>query len=75
MAIAIETPASTATLSPFVLAFERVLPEMQALPEDSLAVINLDIPTAVTTALGALPEIMAHRERAAARVPLLAGPQ
>ena len=63
---AIETPASTATLSPFVLAFERVLPEMQALPEESLAVINLDIPTAVTTALGALPEIMAHRERAAA---------
>jgi hypothetical protein len=42
-------------------AYERVLPELQALSPGELIPINLDIPSMVTTTLGALPEIRALR--------------
>jgi hypothetical protein len=41
--------------------FARLLPELQALPLDELLVINLDVPSAVATTLGSLPEIRALR--------------
>jgi hypothetical protein len=41
--------------------YERLLPELQALSLDELVNINLDIPSAVMTTLGALPEIRAFR--------------
>jgi len=44
-------------------AFERHLPEMVVLVADDLTTINIDIPSAVTTVLGALPEIRALRAR------------
>jgi hypothetical protein len=40
-------------------AYRTLLDEMQALPDDELTIVNLDIPTAVTTVLGALPQIRA----------------
>lgn len=44
-------------------AFQRCLPEIQALSANDLLPINVDIPTAVTTAVGALPEILNFRAR------------
>jgi hypothetical protein len=38
-------------------AYEDLLPEIQAVPEESLSPILIDIPTAVTTVLGALSRI------------------
>jgi len=50
----------------FFLGFRRVEAEVRALPEDGLEPINLDVPTTVTTVLGAWPEILALRERVVA---------
>jgi hypothetical protein len=36
-------------------AYERVLDEITKVPDAELITINFDIPTAVTTGLGALP--------------------
>jgi len=46
-------------------AFERVLPATAALSEEELIAVNIDVPSAVATAIGALPKIMAYREEAA----------
>ena len=45
-------------------AFQKALPAAKALDLDDLIIINIDVATAVTTALGSLPEILALRERA-----------
>ena len=45
-------------------AYQQVLPEAAALKEAELLNINIDVTAAVATATGALPEIMALRERA-----------
>jgi len=52
------------TGSPFADAYERRFPEIQAVSEESVAALvpNLDLRAAVTTVLGALPKIMAHRK-------------
>lgn len=57
------------SLTPFQDAFERVLPELAALPEAEVLGINLDLPQAVTIALGALEDIAAHREAIATDLP------
>lgn len=49
----------------FFLGFRRVEAEVRALAEDSLDPINLDVPTTVTTVLGAWPEILALRAQVA----------
>lgn len=46
-------------------AFEQVLPAAAGLAEDELLPVNIDVPSAVATALGALPKILAYREHAA----------
>jgi hypothetical protein len=46
------------------IAFERVLPEINALRGADLLPIKLDIQGAVATALGSLPEILEHRTTA-----------
>lgn len=50
----------------FFLGFKRVEEEVRAVPEDGLEPINLDVPTTVTTVLGAWPEILALRAQVAA---------
>jgi hypothetical protein len=49
----------------FLLGFKRVEQEVRAAPETSLAPVNLDVPSTVTTVLGAWPEISALREQVA----------
>jgi hypothetical protein len=61
-------PASPAVMH-FREAFERALPAAKALGAADLITINIDVPTAVTTATGALAEIMALRERIANELP------
>jgi hypothetical protein len=50
-------------------AYEQLLPEIQAVAESELAPINIDIPTAVTTVLGSIPEIVAVRPLIARDLP------
>ena len=50
-------------------AFQKALAAAQALPQDELITINIDLPTAVTTAVGALPQIFALRDRVVAELP------
>jgi len=47
-------------------AFQQALPAAQQLAVKELIPINIDLPTTVTTTLGALPEILALRDRAKA---------
>jgi hypothetical protein len=42
-------------------AYQRALPAAQALPLGELITINIDVPTAVTTVVGKLPQIRALR--------------
>jgi hypothetical protein len=50
----------------FTAGFQRVESELRALPEQELEALNLDVPSAVATVLGALPEIRRYREQLAA---------
>ena len=50
-------------------AYQTLLEEMRAVPADKLTIVNLDIPTAVTTVLGALPQIRAIRAQVVATMP------
>jgi len=50
-----------ATDEEFLLGFQRVEAEVRAVPEESLRALNLDVPSIVTTVLGAWPEIFALR--------------
>jgi len=47
----------------FRAAFERLLPAIQAVPENDLVTINIDVPSSVATALGAWPEVRALRDQ------------
>ena len=59
-------PTVVDEMSPrFRQSFERVEPEMKALAESDLSSINLDVPSAVATVLGAVPEIRKLLEAAA----------
>jgi hypothetical protein len=50
-------------------AYERTRAEIDAVSDEQLVQINVDIPSAVTTALGALPEIRAMRPRLVEELP------
>ncbi|MFO7178092.1 MAG: hypothetical protein DIU78_005250 [Pseudomonadota bacterium] len=50
-------------------AFERVLPELRALPEEALRKVTVDVPTAVATILGAIPKIRELREQIQEELP------
>jgi hypothetical protein len=50
----------------FSAGFQRVEAEVRAVPERELAPVNLDVPSAVATALGAWPEIVGIRDEMAA---------
>ncbi|MBN1608032.1 MAG: hypothetical protein JW940_15465 [Polyangiaceae bacterium] len=70
------TPAGlipTPTVGPprSAAAFEELLPEILAVTEETIPPILIDIPTAVTTVLGALPEIRALRPEIVESLPKL----
>lgn len=50
-------------IAPVRKAYEELLEEIRAVPEEQVMQINVDIPSAVTSVLGALPEIMTLRPR------------
>src|SRR5882724_5821912 len=64
------TPVTNADRSPtlhrYREAYQRAAPSAEALRAEELITINIDVPTAVTTAVGALPQIMTFRDKAAA---------
>ena len=61
--------AASAPVPRFREAYQTLIEEMRAVPSDELANVNLDIPTAVTTVLGALPQIRALRSQILATMP------
>jgi len=50
-------------------AYDRALPAAQALPLAELITINIDVPTAVTTVVGKLPQIRSFRDAVVAALP------
>jgi hypothetical protein len=64
------TPATQDNEVPrFRAAYQHLVDEIRAVPSSDVIAINIDIPTAVTTALGAMPEIRALRPRMATEIP------
>ncbi|HEX7477387.1 MAG TPA: hypothetical protein VF331_06245 [Polyangiales bacterium] len=61
--VAINNTSNETRKARFREAYERALPDMAALPENELVIINLDIPSAVATTLGAWQEIAPLREQ------------
>jgi len=51
--------------STFTAAYDRRLAEIQAVPDDELAVLNIDVHASVVTVLGVMPEIKALGEQIA----------
>jgi len=60
--VSVPKPAASAN-EEFLLGFQRVEQELRAVPEQDLAPLNLDVPSAVATVLGAWPEIWALRDQ------------
>jgi hypothetical protein len=50
-------------------AYEQTLPAAQALELEELIAVNIDLPSAITTAVGVLPAVLALRERVAKELP------
>jgi hypothetical protein len=50
-------------VAPVRQAYEELLEEIRAVPEEQVMQINIDIPSAATSVLGALPEMMTLRPR------------
>jgi hypothetical protein len=50
-------------------AYDKTLQVAQAVPIDELLPVNIDLPTAVNTAVGRLPQILALRERVKEELP------
>jgi len=67
------TAASAAAAAPAVLhyseAYDKALPASKALTATELIAVNIDVPTAVTTAAGALPQILALRDQVVKDLP------
>src|SRR4051794_22462972 len=55
--------STTAPVLRFRDAYQRIIDEVNKVPASELIPINIDIPAAVATALGAMPEIMALRSK------------
>lgn len=62
------TPGSRLVL-PTVAAYEALLPEIEAVADDELTPVNIDMMAAITTVTGALPEIRGMRPAIAAGLP------
>jgi hypothetical protein len=57
-----QTQAAFEDHSSLTAAFEKHIDEIKAVDDESLAALNLDVPSAVATVLGSLPEIAAYRQ-------------
>jgi hypothetical protein len=55
-------------VSRFQAAYDKLLDEIQAVPSSDYEIINIDIPSAITTVIGALPQIRALRPRVVAEL-------
>ena len=53
----------------FEESYNRLLPEYMGLPGDDLVQVNLEVPSAVATALGVLPELNKHHDSIASQMP------
>ncbi|UQA58769.1 hypothetical protein [Polyangium aurulentum] len=62
-------PGKPSSTKDAAAAFAEVRPEMDALAKDDLAVINTDIPRAVSIAIGAAPHLVALRARFVEELP------
>jgi hypothetical protein len=62
-------PNPTSTVPRFRDAYQHLLEEIRKVPDGEIITINIDVPTAVTTALGALPEIRTFRPQIATDIP------
>jgi hypothetical protein len=61
-------PTEAAVIPRHRAAYAQLIDEIRKVPDSELVLINVDIPTAVTAALGALPEIRALRPRIVAEM-------
>jgi hypothetical protein len=50
-------------------AYERLIDEIRKVSDDDLVTINIDVPTAVTTVLGTLPEVRSLRAQIVTEIP------
>jgi cell division septum initiation protein DivIVA len=55
-------------VSRFQAAYDKLIDEIQAVPSSDYEIINVDIPSAITTVIGALPQIRALRPRIVAEL-------
>ena len=62
-------PPAPPTVMHYSEAYERALPTAKALDTAELITINIDVPSAVTTAVGAMPKIIALRDSIAKELP------
>jgi hypothetical protein len=63
------TNQPSTTIPRFRDAYDRLSVEIKAVEHDDLVPINVDVPTAITTVLGAMPEINALRPRIEKELP------
>jgi hypothetical protein len=68
-ATATTQPNLTSTVPRFRDAYQHLLDEIRKVPDTEIVTINIDVPTAVTTALGVLPEIRTFRPQIATDIP------
>ena len=66
-----DTEEASETTDPllFETPFNELLPRFQALEPDDIVAVNVDVPTAVATALGAQPKLLELTERLARALP------
>ena len=62
-------PNPTSAVPRFRDAYEHLIDEIRKVPDEDLVTINIDVPTAVTTALGAVPQIRTLRPQIATDIP------
>jgi len=62
-------PDSTSPVPRFRDAYQHLIDEIRKVPDADIVTINIDVPTAVTTVLGALPGILTFRPQIATDIP------
>ena len=63
------TQLETGLVLPTVAAYEALLPEIQAVPDEQMMQVNIDVLAAITTVTGVLPELRALRSEIGSNLP------